>query len=343
MLFNLNPINVLLAAVGGAGVFVLVLTFFYLPDVKMKEIDKIYAGGQEKLSPLQWLQLELDRARFNITAGEYLLVSAGLAVLGGLGTYLLTSVVLAGAFGACLGAMAYWLYLASQAGKNMEVYEDELPQVVARLINSAQMGGNLALAAEHVAQFGPLLCRDDWQTIAEQLNLRVQPEDVFQSISARRQSTLLDLILELLLLQQQTKTPLMDVLPMIQEALADRVKAVQKARTKMKEPIRELELVAAAPFVAVLLFRFISPQFAAGFNSLPGQLLILVGWSATLVAFIVAYRSFAAALRRETTFGVPLSGNPNRPELKKENVAPAGTEPAAPGQTPAALKGVTGK
>ena len=340
MVFDLNPINVLLAVMFGAGVFALVLSLGYRPDVKLKEIEKIYAGGQPQLTPLQKLQQDLDRARFNLTAAEYLLTSAVLAVLGGLGTYLLAGIVLAGVFGACLGAMAYWLYLSSRAGKNMEAYEDELPQVVARLINGAQMGGNLALAAEHVARFGPPLCRDDWQYIAEQLNLRVLPEQVLRVISERRQSTLLDLVLELLLLQQQTKSPLTEVLPMIQEALAERVKTVQKARTKMKEPIRELELVAAAPFVAVLLFRFVSPQFADGFNSLPGQILILGGWSVTLAAFIVAYRSFTAALRRETTFSAPLKAAA-RPAWEKEEPE-AAAEPAGAGPTPSALKGVTG-
>ncbi len=342
MVFDLNPINVLLAVMFGAGVFALVMSLGYRPDVKLREIEKIYAGGKPELSPLQKLQQDLDRARFNLTAAEYLLTSAILAGLGGLGAYLLTGIGLAGAFGACLGALGYRLYLSSRAGKNMEVYEDELPQVVARLINGAQMGGHLGLAAEHVARFGPPLCRDDWQYIAEQLNLRVPPEQVFRLVSERRQSTLLDLVLELLLLQQQTKSPLTEVLPLIQEALAERVKTVQKARTKMKEPIRELELVAAAPFAAVLLFRFVSPQFAEGFNSLPGQLLILAGWSMTLVAFIVGYRSFAAALRRETSFSAPLPATA-RPAWKKEEPAPAEAEGAGPGQTPSALRGVTGE
>ncbi len=339
---DLNPINVLLAMMFGAGIFALVMSLGYKPDVKLKEIEKVYGSAQAQLSPVEKLQLELDRARFHISAAEFLLVSAGLAALGGLGGYLLTGLWLAGVFGTGLGGCSYWLYLSGTAGKNMQAYEDELPQVVARLINGAERGGDLARAAEHVAQFGPLLCRDDWQEIADQMRLRTPTEEIFQTISERRQSTLLDLILELLLLQQQTKTPLTDVLPMVQESLAERVRAVQKARTKMKEPLNELKLVSAAPFVAVILFRFVSPEFAAGFRTPIGQLLVLAGWGVTVAAFVAAYRAFEAALRRETSFSAPLTTSATRPRLKPRDTAKTpGADLDEPGRAPAALKSIT--
>ena len=342
--FDLNPINVLLAMIFGAGVFALVMSLGYRPDVRLREIEKVYGGGQAQLSPLGKLQLELDRARFHISATEFLLVSAGLAVLGGLGGYLLTGLWLAGVFGVGLGGVSYWLYLSNKAGKNMQAYEDELPQVVARLINGAEQGGDLARSAEHVAQFGPLLCRDDWQEIADQMRLRKPTDEIFQTISERRQSTLLDLILELLLLQQQTKTPLTDVLPMVQESLTERVRAVQKARTKMKEPINELKLVSAAPFVAVILFRFVSPQFAAGFSTPIGQLLVLAGWGVTVTAFVVAYRSFEAALRRETSFSAPLKTSKSRQRLKpRDTPATPDADQGEPGRAPEALQSITGE
>jgi Flp pilus assembly protein TadB len=343
MIFDLNPINVLSAVMFGTGLFALVLVFGYKRNIDLREIDRVFSGERVE-TPLQRIQRTLDAARLKVKAEDFLLVSAGLAVLAGLGVYLLTSLPIGAIFGALLGSIAYWQYLSGKANKNMQAYEDELPLVVARLINGAKAGGTLAQAAEHAAKFGPPLCRDDWHFIATQLNLATPAPDVFQKVSGWRQSALLDSLLELLLLQQQTNTALTDILPAVQASMAERVQTIRKARTKMMEPIRELELVAAMPFLSVLLMRFVSPTFAEGYASLTGQLIVLFAWTVTLVAFVVEYRSFSGALERETSFATELTEQQNRPLLADEkSKAEAGAVKApavvpAPHAAPAAVK-----
>lgn len=349
----LSPLNVLLAALFGAGVFALVTALFYRRPVNLSHVERLYGGGLEDLSLMQRLQRELDAARLGITAGEFLRASLVLAILTGLGAYLLTGGILPAALCFALGGVSYWLYLSSKAAKAIEEYEDQLPQVVARLIVGAKLGSTLQGAAEHAARFGPLICRDDWAYIAAQLDAKADLEQVLRVVSQRRGSQLLNSIFELLLVQHQRGAGLSDVLPLIQETLAERIKTVRQARTKMKGPIRELWIVCAAPFVAAAVTRMLSPQFAAIYSTWQGQLLLFVGWTIDIAAFLIAYRAFTEALRRETNFYGALKGEPRTPlrPIWNGQRAGAGTPKAAaePGPadvasrraTPAALTGIT--
>src|SRR5262245_41236785 len=148
-MIDLNPINVLLAVLFGAGLFALVTALFYEQPVKLSELERVYGRGEAQMTPFERLQRELDDARFNIRAGEFIRVSLVLSLLSGLALYILSGAVLGGLLGFAVGGMGYWLYLSSKAAQALEDYEDALPQVVARLITGAKLGNSLALAAEH--------------------------------------------------------------------------------------------------------------------------------------------------------------------------------------------------
>lgn len=322
----LNPLNVLFAALFGAGLFALVAALLYRPPVNLSQVERLYGGGLETLTLFQRLQRALDTARFNLSVGEFLRVSLVLAVLAGLAAYLITGAILPSLLCGVLGGLIYWQYLSAKAAKAIEDYEDQLPQVVARLITGAKLGNTLRGAAEHAARFGPPLCRDDWAYLAGQLDAKADLEQVLRVVSQRRGSQLLNSVFELLLLQHQRGTGLSDVLPLIQESLAERIKMVRHARTKMHGPIRELWIVCAAPFVAVLLTRMLSPAFASVYSTWQGQLLLLAGWGIDILAFLFAYRAFSTALRQETNFYGALKAEP-RPPLRSKPGAPRASAP----------------
>lgn len=317
----MNPLNILLAVIFAVGTFALIMALGYQRPIVLSATERLYGGGEARLSLLERVQLQLDLARFAVTASEFLRVSAALAVVFGLGAYALSGALLAGALGAVGGGLSFWLYLSRKATHALETYEDELPQVVARLTAGAKLGNAFSAAAEHVAQFGPVQCREDWAYIAAQLKANAELEQVFRVVSQKRGSQLLNSIFELLLVQHQRGTGLSDVLPLIQETLEERVRTVRRARTKLKGPIRELWIVCATPFAAVVLLRLLSPEFAAMYGTWAGQLVLLMGWGITLTAFVVAYRSFSAALRRETNFYGALKAEP-RPTLQRSATHP---------------------
>lgn len=308
-------LHLLLAATFAAGAGALVLVLGIRRPVDLSQVERLYGSGQAEWTPMQRLQRALEAARFQVTAGEFLRVSGILAVLAGLGAYLISGAPLAGLVGAVMGGASYWLILSQRVAKALESYEDELPQVISRLTAGARLGNSLTAAAEYVARFGPPLCREDWATITAQLRAGAEAEAAFRLVAQRRDSPLLNSIFELLLVQQQRQSALSEVLPLIQTSLEERVHALRKARTKMMAPIRELWIVCSAPFAGVVLLRVISPEFSRLYGTLEGQLLLLIGWGIDVLAFAIAYRAFSAALRRETSFHGALPSTP-RPGLQ---------------------------
>ena len=335
----INPVNVLLAALVAAGLFALMVALLSQRPVYLSETEKLFGAGTAELSWHAQLQRRLDLARMNLTVAAFLPMLVMLSMLAGLAAYLVSGAWLAGVLGVALGGFGYWIYLAQKADHVLETYEEELPQVLARLVAGARLGNSLPVAAEHVARFGPALCREDWAYIAAQLRANAPVEQVFKVVSLRRSSQLLNSILELLLLQQARRTPLSEALPLIQESLEERVRTIRRARTKMKGPIRELWIVCSAPFAAVLVLRLMSPEFTAIYGTGLGQVLLLVGWGMAVTAFALAHRSFSQALRRETDFSGGLKPTP-RPPLSPKG--PSGGAPSAPShRAPISLAGLT--
>jgi tight adherence protein B len=325
----INPLNVLLAALVGAGVFALTVALLSQRPVHLSETEKLFGAGAVDLPWQVRLQRQLDLAGIDLTVATFLPMLLMLSLLAGLAAYLASGAWLAGVLGLVLGGLGYWLYLSQKADRALETYEEELPQVLARLVAGARLGSSLAVAAEHVAEFGPTLCRADWAYIAAQLRANAPAEQVFKVISLRRGSQLLNNILELLLLQQTQRTPLIEALPLVQASLEDRVRTIRRARAKMKGPIQELWIVCSAPFAAVLVLRLMSPEFTAIYSTPLGQVLLLIGWGMALVAFALAHRSFSQALRRETDFSGGLKPAP-RPKAPPAGHAPGGPRPGAP-------------
>jgi Flp pilus assembly protein TadB len=339
----ISPLNLLFAVLLGAGMFALVVGLLYERPVKLSEVERVFGRGTSEPSLMQRLQRALDDARLNVRAGEFMRVSLFIAVLAGLGAYFLTQAVLAAVLGFVVGGVSYWLYLSTKASKTLGNYEDDLPQVVARLIVGAQIrNAPLDIVAEHVAQFGPPGTREDWSYIATQLRAGAPRSQVFRVFSEKRGSHILNSLLEILLLQEETKTPLTELLPPFQKTLQDRVKTLRAGRTKLSGPIRELWIVSAFPFIAVLVMQWLVSEYREIYRSLVGQVIIGVAWTMTLAAFALAHRAFTTAVERETRFIGQLKAEP-RGKLRTmardagATKAPISLSASRPGGPPASL------
>jgi Flp pilus assembly protein TadB len=316
-------INVLFAVVFAAGVFAIVMGLVPRQErADLSVIERIGGKGQIRRGAVAELEHRLEMARVDIGVDDFIVTSLGLAFLGGALGFLLSGVLLAAVLGAVVGGIAYWVYLTSKAAQEIEAYEDALPQVLARLISGAQMGGTFEAAAAQAAEFGPAICRQDWAYIAAQRASGVKPDDIFDEVAARRGSLLLTMIFELIIIQQRQGVGLSQTLQQIEEALRERVKVARRARSAMKGPMRELIVVCAMPFLVVAGVRVVAPGAAAVYSTLVGQFIIFIAWGIVITAFIIGYRSFSQGLREETDFGVLPS------EIRSEQ-QPEDEEPAA--------------
>lgn len=300
----MNAINVLFSALFAAGAFAFVIGLTLREKIDLSELEKLSEGGERRPGLLPQLQHRLDTARLGVNAVEFLSISILLAFIVGAGIYLLSNAPLAGLVGFLTGGASYWVYLNHKVETALEAYENALPQVMARLVAGAQIGGSFEAAAQHVAEFGPENCREDWAYIVSQVKGGAPLSGTLDAVAERRGSLLLSTIFELLAIQEQRGASLSKTLEGLEESLRERVRVMRRARASMGGPIRELWIVCAIPFVIVIAMRLIAPGYAAVYGTLAGQFLLLVGWGITVLAFLAGYRSFSQGLREETNFGV---------------------------------------
>ncbi len=305
--------NVLFALLFAIGVFVLVIGTQWTRPVRLSNVEQLYGEGRPREDFLRGLQARLDAARFNLSVEDFLKVVAALVVGVFFVAFLLIGAVLPALLAAAMSVFGYWTYLSGKVSKAIEDYEEQLPQVVSRLVVGARMGSSFRGAAEHAAQFGPPLCRDDWAYICRQLDAGADLEMVLRVVSGKRQSQLLNSIFELILVQHQRGTPITDIMPLIQESLTQRARTIRLARTKLRGPLRELYIVCAAPVAAVVMARFLSPQYAALYAEPIGQLIVTGAWAIDAALFLWLQRAFSQDLRRETNFYGDLKPQPRTP------------------------------
>lgn len=296
-------INILFAALFGAGIFGLIMSLNQPRKISLTELERISGHGDVQRGFLGEFQYRLEAAHLNTDLNQFILISLGLGfALGGL-AFLLSNAPLAGLLGFGAGSVLYWAYLNHKATRELEAYEDALPHVMARLRAGAEIGGSLESAAVYTAEFGPVVSREDWRYIAAQLKTGVEPQIVFDEVAAKRGSLLLNTIFELIAIQVTRKVGLSKALAEVEESLRERVKVMKRARTLMRGPIRELSIVCLIPFVVVFLLRLVAPGYASAYSSLAGQVLLLAGWGICLAAFAFGYHSFSQGLQEETNFG----------------------------------------
>ncbi len=322
--WGIEPLNGLAALLTGAAILALVYALTAERRSLLSHVESLHGGGQRRLRPFESLQRTLDQAHYRVTAREFVLWLAALGIVGFFVLWAISGAPLGGLFGLVGAPTAYVWRLRERAQKALSDYEDDQPQVVARLIVGAtvEKGGGLQQAAAHVARFGPLNVREDWDYIAKQLRAGAPAHLPFQVIAEKRGSQVLNSIFELLLLRERTGVGLSDILPPIQKSLEERVRLLRTARVKLANKLNEITLMYGLMFAGCNGLGLLFPVFREAQGTPLGSVILVIGWAVATLGFVFARVSVQRRLAAEITFEGGLS-----PTVRVRRSAP-GMEPA---------------
>ncbi|MBU1746094.1 MAG: hypothetical protein KKA73_00255, partial [Chloroflexi bacterium] len=201
--------NLLVALVGAAGVFVIFLSLVRAPGVK--GLRRIIAGEVADPAPSaptyrERLQARLDQADLAVAAHEFLQIAGVSAGVAGLAGWLILDVPAAGTVLALLAVLLYWTYLEDRRDKRRQEYQEALPDVVDMIRASFATGSGVALAVafEHVVQYGPAIVRPDFAALSTRLRGGAELRAVLRGLARRRRDVILDMIVETLLVHEAT-------------------------------------------------------------------------------------------------------------------------------------------
>lgn len=225
-------------------------------DNILKKRKKNKDGQQSKLD---LLETKLERANLLITTTEFILISIGAALAGGVLIFLATgqNFLLTILLGAGCGAIPY-LYLLVRIMFRMKKAAATFADILDSMVNAFKTGFGFSRAVQMVADNFD----DPWGTefgkMAAEMNLGSSMEDALMGLANRIPSQDVDLFVTALLIQKETGGSMAELLGNLSKTIRDRFKLFQKVGAISAQGKLSAGIVCCVPLVlCAIMFVFL--------------------------------------------------------------------------------------
>lgn len=212
-----------------------------------------------QVSKIDILEIKLERANMLITPNEFLLISGGSAVVGGVLLWLTMgqNMILAILLGAGCGFLPY-LFMVVKTMFRMKKAVAQFADVLDNMVNAFKTGFGFSRAVQMVSDNYD----DPWGTefgkMAAEMNLGASMEDALYSLTNRVPSPDVDLFVTALLIQKETGGSLAELLGNLSKTIRDRYKLFQKVGAISAQGKLSAGIVCCVPFLLCgIMFLFL--------------------------------------------------------------------------------------
>lgn len=293
-------VNVILAAVAALGVLGVVLALLSPPKVQLQ--DRQYV--QQELSFMEQIALKIEQAGIEATPQEVIRTSAFLAVLGAVLGILSTGSAVGVVIGGFIGAYGYWLYLNDRRDKRRLEYQAALGDVAALLIEGFKEGGTVQAALGKVVEYGPEIVREDFAAVAARLQGGMSLTEALKPLLELRRDPILDAIAQMLVVRVERGGQASEALAGLLDLVRERIQFRERVKAELGQPMWEVRLIGALPFLVVLFLRLTTPEYARFWKTGLGQISLVVSWGLVGVGYWVAMRYITKAMAIDESLGV---------------------------------------
>jgi Flp pilus assembly protein TadB len=315
--------NVLIALIGGLGMYMVFLGLYSYVTVSLRQPASglLYGSrddgmpGAERItgSLLERLDQMLYQARMKVRAGEFLSVSLILGVAVGGVMFFATGALAAVAIGFTSGLFLYAIFLDSRRSKLLDDYEAAMPHAL-RDMRAAFMARGLSPgeALRYVSEKGPQVCRPDFEELAATFSESRIDYARLHRLLGLRGSYALDRVAEALLQFSNMPQRIPEILDLLIPRLRKEVRIRREMRANISNPRRQLVIVAVMPFLIVLFFRIVAPEYASFYARPLGQLILVLAF----VVDVAVYLGASVVVRRMVN---PIPYRRTVPERKRSS------------------------
>ncbi len=209
---------------------------------------------------------ELARADLKITVGEFVVITAVMASVGGLigfaipiGGHVLLGLVL---FAAGIYLPRY--YVSSKRKKRQQRFNSQLADVIAIMSGALRSGFSLLQAMELVAREGPDPTAKEFERVVREVGLGLSPEEALSNLVERMSSEDLELLVTAINVQREVGGNLVEVLDTISNTIRERVKLLGQVRVLTAQQQFSGYIIACLPIALALLLGVINPNYMLG-------------------------------------------------------------------------------
>ncbi len=138
----------------------------------------------------------------------------------------------------------------------------------------------------------------------------------------RRRDPILDVVVETLIVNHRNQGRISHVLDALLETVRERVRIRRRIKSEQSQPIWQLRLLTAMPFIATVMLRGIAPEYIAFWSGGAGQLSLLLAWGLAVAGYFVGMRFVTSSTAIAESFGVTqesIQGGQARPQRGTAN------------------------
>ncbi len=326
--------NVLIALIGALGMYMIFLGLYTYVAVSLRHAPGglLYGPEGEELpraerisgNILERLDQMLYQGRMRVSAGEFLMVSLLLGISVGGVMFFATGGIAAVVIGFISGLFLYYIFLDNRRSRLLDEYEAAMPLAL-RDMRAAFLTRGLspAGALRYVSEQGPDVCRSDFEELAATFSESRIDYSRLHRLLGLRGSYALDRVAEALLQFHNMPQRIPEILDLLIPRLRKEVRIRREMRANISNPRRQLVIVAVMPFLVVLFFRAVAPEYARFYAEPLGQLILILAFLVDVGVYLAA----SAIVRRVVN---PIPYRRSVPERRRSTApGPADLTPEA--------------
>jgi len=218
------------------------------------------AAQTERFDLTKQLDSQLSRAGMRLTVPEFIILSAGLGLLGLLLAAWRSGIVVGLILGAVL-AYAPTVYLKMLINRTRRAFTHQLPDTLVLLVGALRAGYGLTQAFQTLAEQMPAPASAEFGRVLRAINLGVPVEQALHELVVRIGTDEVDLVVTAIVVQHQMGGNLAETLDLIGETIRDRIDIQREVMALTAEEQMTGYVLSALPTLLGLLLFLINPTF----------------------------------------------------------------------------------
>ena len=206
------------------------------------------------------LATDLMRADVPLTAAEFALIMALLAVAGFAVGTLRMGLLLGLAVGAGLGYAPY-LYLGYRKGRRQNAFTEQLPDILTLLVGALRAGYGLTQALEMLVEELPDPASKEFRRVMRSIELGSTVQHALREMADRVGSDDLDLVVTAISVQYEMGGNLAQTLDTIGETVRDRIRILREIKVLTAQQRITGYVLAVWPFIMGVVLFLINPSY----------------------------------------------------------------------------------
>lgn len=220
------------------------------------------------------MDLALDKAGLALRPGEFVVVSATVALVG-----VVAGLVMAGAVGAVLvgslAAAAPRTMLRTMAERRRRAFADQLEGTLQTIAGSLRSGYGLVQAMSTVAAEAPSPTADEFNRAVVENRLGRSVEESLSAIASRLDNEDLRWVVEAIAIQHEVGGNLAEVLDTVTDTIRDRNQIRRQVKALSAEGRMSAIILLALPFVIAAFIAMVSPDYLSELTGTMGGRVML--------------------------------------------------------------------